>query len=513
MNVSNSPPNSNTQRPSRALRGVALALPIAVVALAALPHLPRGICYEDSGDLQVAAAVLGIPHPPGYAGYISLGHLLTRVMPLDPALTLNAVCLACGLAAVGLCTYMQLRLGVTPLVSAAGALCFAIHHEVWSQILVPEVYLPSLLLLIGALLATDRWIEIGGRGRLFCAAVLLGFLIANRPPALLFAPFFAAVFWTTARRMKPARARLLGDAAIALLGLALPIAYTFGYLYCRDVPADPYNYIEGTSQAQPEILPAEDAGPLVKLERVFWQATAAQYRDRITLRIDELLHNWKHAVLRLASYPPIPSAALLGIVLFGAYRLWRRRRECAVLLIGCAVAAFVFTGCYRDPGFPADLLPALLGATVCAGSAITALLHRWRSRYRPGVEALLLAVVCCWIFANARERSFAAYDADASSYVAHVELDRVPVGSVIFSSWRTSPPLWYALLVLHDRPDVEIVNAEPQDWMSLAARYDAGAPPRPVYFAYEPPEPAGRTFVEEAGLFRAAALQPTREGG
>ena len=64
---------------------LAILIAVMVIAAVTVPRLPPGICYGDSGDLQTASATLGIAHPPGYAGYVTLGYLITRIPGVDPA--------------------------------------------------------------------------------------------------------------------------------------------------------------------------------------------------------------------------------------------------------------------------------------------------------------------------------------------------------------------------------------------------------------------------------------------
>ena len=476
------------------MRAAAVTLPIVVVACATWPHLPRGICYEDSGDFQVAAMTLGIPHPPGYAGYVSIGYLLTRLLPLNAAYTINLACLACGLAIVGLGVHLMMRLGAHPIYAAIAGVVLACHGEVWPQLLVPEVYLPSLLLLVGAILVCregcpERW-------RLVLGAVLLGMLVANRPPALLFVPVFVGACWF-GRRTK----QWAADWGLALVAFVLPIAYSAGYFYVRDVPWTGYNYIEGAARSEPGTLPALGDGAGACCERVWWLMSALAYRDRVTFAPGEMWGNWVQAGRRLCepSFAVLLFFLVIGFVGFRA--VLREHRRAGWLLAGCGVTALAYAGCYRDPGYPADLLPFVLALIVFAGVAITRWLGPLRGRYWKVGAVLLLGFSCYCVFDYARERSSLAYDVDATRYVERIWAAKLPDGAVILSSWRTYPPLWYATRVIVDRRDVEIVNGDPEDWITMAMPYAAGELPRAVYFSYEPPRPGDERFLEEYGLY------------
>ena len=63
----------------------AIAVTLGIAIAVTVPRLPSSICLGDSGGIQLAAATLGITHPPGYVGYMSLAHLFTLVPGVDPA--------------------------------------------------------------------------------------------------------------------------------------------------------------------------------------------------------------------------------------------------------------------------------------------------------------------------------------------------------------------------------------------------------------------------------------------
>lgn len=49
----------------KGLDRLAVALALAVIGVVTIPRLPPGVCFSDSGDLQLASATLGIMHLPG----------------------------------------------------------------------------------------------------------------------------------------------------------------------------------------------------------------------------------------------------------------------------------------------------------------------------------------------------------------------------------------------------------------------------------------------------------------
>src|SRR5574341_874215 len=88
-------------RPDRRLADAA----VFVVALALYwLTLARGLLPADAGEFQLAAATLGVAHPPGYPLYTLLGWVFTRLMPANPMRGLNlfsAVTMALAVVIVG----------------------------------------------------------------------------------------------------------------------------------------------------------------------------------------------------------------------------------------------------------------------------------------------------------------------------------------------------------------------------------------------------------------------------
>ncbi|MCH7592399.1 MAG: DUF2723 domain-containing protein, partial [Planctomycetes bacterium] len=179
---------------------IAPGLAVVFISALAIPRLPPGVCFEDAGDLQLASATLGIMHPPGYAGYVTLGWFVSRVPGVDPAYMVSLACFASGLTAIWFCMLLQIRLGVSSWIAGALGLALTAHPRVWSNLLVPEVYAPTLALLAGAAYLLVRSVHRGVRRDMLLAALLYGLALANRPPLLFMLPFFLVAWWTARSR-------------------------------------------------------------------------------------------------------------------------------------------------------------------------------------------------------------------------------------------------------------------------------------------------------------------------
>lgn len=195
-----------------------------------------GVLFGDSGELQFAAWLAGLPHPTGYPLYILLGwvwsHLLAGLGLAEPARALNLLSALFAALAVGV-VYAAARLlaavaapssssAAQRLAGLLAALTFAFTLAFWSQALVAEVYTlhAALLALILGLALQWRSAEDGSRGRWLAAlGVTLGLGLAHHRTTALLLPVLAAFVWANSARGRRLRslARLVAFAALPLL--------------------------------------------------------------------------------------------------------------------------------------------------------------------------------------------------------------------------------------------------------------------------------------------------------
>ena len=515
-NISDPPVEATLTQPGGALKGSSagwarlswldrylVALVILVLAGVTIPQLPPGICYGDSGGLQLASATLGITHPPGYAGYVSLGFIVTLVPGANPAYMVSLLCLAAGLAALLLCILMQVRLGVPPGLAGAVALCLTAHPRIWGNLLSPEVYMPSLAFLAASAYWLVKYARLGRRRDLLLAGLLFGFVLANRPPAVLTLPFFLLAWWFAARKQTTSWRRSIYTLLLAAGAATAPGVYSLGYLWVRDTAQTPFNYIEQYND-EFRVLPETRAGASAKLERVVWHATGRQFHDRLG-------NTWAGVRLKLIwlrnQLLPAHSLTLtigLIIAIFGAVVAFRRCPCSTLLLVGFAVASVVFVCAYRVIDAAADLLPLLFAVGVFSGAALSSLFtERYGSRAQLA-SALILAAAAVFTVFHAPRRYPAGRAADARPYLTMIEWQTLPKHTMICSSWFRSCPLWYAQHVLGRRPDIEVINATPGNWPQLIAQN----PDRPVFTTTNPGHLEGLTADPRPPLWRVQRSAP-----
>lgn len=454
----------------------AVAVTLLISVAVTISRIPPGICIGDPGDLQLASATLGIMHPPGYTGYVTLGYLFTRIPGADPAYVVTLACLGAGLIAILLALLWQVRLGVNPWIASAVCLALLAHPEVWSNLLAPEVYAPSIAFLAASGYMLVRYTRLGVRRDLFLACAFYGLVLANRPPVSFAFFFFVLAWWAGGRRWDSTWRRSAANLSIAAAIIVAPTVYAFAFIWLRDRTDVAYNYIQ-QDNAFGKQLPESSEGAEAKMKRVWWHMAALQFREYM----GDTWHGIR-AKLRWLWRQLLPGelfvtfAAMMAVVVAGAVVVFWRCPPSGFLLCGFALAAAVFVSIYRVHGQAADVVPIVFAGYVLFGVAVSTGLdaaarlfaRRPPNRLHPiarwaGVTGTILLAV--WTFFDADHRRHTGRGYDALPFLAELDIDTLPPNTAIFSIWPQSPPLWYAQLRRTDRTDVEVVNATTDRWL------------------------------------------------
>ncbi len=483
---------------------IVLGSVLLLVAAVTLTRLPPGVCFSDSGDLQLASSTLGIMHPTGYPGYATIGYLVTRIPGVDPAYLVTLTCWTSGIVVLWLAMLMQMRLGVSAWLAGTTTLILTAHPRIWTALIVPEVYLPTLALVAAAAYLLIRFTHHGKRKDLLPAALLFGFALANRPPVLFFFPFFATAWWLGRNRWDVSWRRSAASLSLSAACIAGPCLFSFAYLWLRDRPDATYNYIE-QHNARLQVLPEASAGAGAKLERVIWQASGRQFRHFMGTSWRET--RMKILWLRHELLPPhqqyILALAWL-IVLFGVVVTLMRCRASAVLLAGMLLASTVFVCLYRLHGQAADLLPLLFAATILGGVAISILLPHEQKR-APYVAISLAAAVATLTVTGAPNRVSPGKKEDARPFLTELDIQSLPPRTAICVEWRLATPLWYARSIRTHRTDLDILCTDDGGAIERALE----TPDRLILVGTKTPGVKGYTTAPYRNLWRLIPKETT----
>ncbi|MBI2322947.1 MAG: DUF2723 domain-containing protein [Chloroflexi bacterium] len=442
------------------LRAAALLPSLLALALylrTAAPTITWRNGGDDSGDLVVAAATLGIPHPTGYPTYVVLGHLATWLPFGEVAYRLSllsALSAALAVSLVGALVYLLARrsVGAPPalalLGALAGALAFGTSQLFWSQAAIPEVYALHLGFVSAIVFALVVWRAWGGERWLVAAAALLGLGLGNHVTLALLLP---AALPLVLDRPAPWR-----DGA---LRRRVALAFAAGLAI--------YLYLPWRGAQFPPLLWGEPHHPAGLLAHV----TGALYQRYLFLGAPgDALSRAAHVATLLVEQIGWPGF-VLGVV--GAWWLWQSDRRLAVAGLVIVVGSAFFAVNYYARDSEVYLLPLFAAWAVALGVGAPALARvagealrverRWRVRL-----GLALAVAALLATALQVPQTYARVDASADLTArdfARDVLAALPPRAVLLSdSDAHTFSLWYAQDVLGLRPDVAIVDLRLVAW-------------------------------------------------
>ncbi|MBU0704281.1 MAG: DUF2723 domain-containing protein, partial [Chloroflexi bacterium] len=425
--------------------GVTFAVALVVYVATAAP----GLLPADAGEFQLAAALLGVAHPPGYPLYTMLGHLFIRLLPWGtPAYSLNlmsGLLAATMLVLVARATRLWARrLGASPIVALTGGLAAALAlgtaTTFWAQATIANVrtlavFFAALALYGLARFATAENSRDADRA-LILLALALGLGGSHYPPLAFVSIFFVIYLLLTEPRLIAQPRRWWRPLLAGLVSFSLPLIY----LPIRGAMGAPLapDSLDTWSGFLHHFLARGFSGDM------FAFANSTDLPHRLALLPTLFPFQFNIALLL---------AALLGLV-----GLVRRDWRLFVLLTGSLALHTFVSITYRAPQTVEYLMPAYLPIAIAAG-LLPSLLPR----------SPTLAILCCsltlWaglLNGWAHGPSFVELADDYTARQA-IEplLETAPAQALILADWRWAMPLRYLREVEGLRPDVEVQYVYP----------------------------------------------------
>jgi hypothetical protein len=408
------------------------------------------IFVEDSAEFSTAAAVFGVPHPPGYPLYTLLAGLFVRALPFgDVGYRSNLFSAVCGAATVTMVWMVVRRIGASRLAALAATLSFAVGATFWSESLAAEVHSLNGLLIVLALFCTFEAVRTPNARRYAWAGLTIGLAIGHRNiNGLFLAPLLMLL--ELERRKQGENPRLIAATAGALLASAavylyLPIAAS------RD--------------------PAIDMGAPSTFQR-FWAVVTAQAYVRHLASASPATD-----LGRLAQFfRGLPGN--LGLALFaapvGLVLLHRRgQRGLLIALAWLAAASFAFGAIYNVPDVASYWIPTYLALAIASAVGFDS----WR-----GKSAVVLPLVAVAAIPFVISSLSLHGTALARSYGRGLLASAPPRALIVSLADTETHVLIYEQAVEHLRPDAVVVSASELDgWYvdQLSRRHPDVAWPAP----------------------------------
>lgn len=476
---------------------VALALAGAFFGLYLLT-LCRAVFWYDSAEYVTAAVTLGIPHPPGYPLYTTVGHVFTW-LPIEPAVAINAMSSTFAAIAVGLTYLICRRLGMDRVPSGVGAATLGGGKLFWANAVIAEVYCPALAVVALVIYLLLRSRQEARFGLTLLAAFVAGLGLGVHLSIATLGLGFALLVWSygiSIERPSDLRALFAGTGSwgrarrsLAAGGMAFLGSLVFLYLPLRAAQNPPLNF-----------------GNPSNFERFKWVVTGGTYKGWFRDDLDLIARSL--AIAEAFNEQLLFAGVVLAIV--GVIWLWQRRPLDCVAFALMAVGNIGFFFRYEVHDVAVFFLPTtlLLCCFVGAGAqslidAIVRLVTAVRAPVmRHLVRGALVVFTGALALGNYRDVDMSEFT-ETEEFIEAMVSD-LPDNAVILN--YTTPPEWkldavfgmYAQKVLGQRTDVDIVI--PVEPAVVHSVLQSG---RPVY-AYAPVAPLVRDFkiIPHGPLFR-----------
>ncbi len=436
----------------------ALSLYLSTLAPSVLPG--------DSGELQLAAATWGIPHPTGYPLYILLGRLFALFPVRSVAYRLNLFSAVAAAGAVWATYRLGRELGLRHVSSLVGAALLAVSETFWSQAVIAEKYALNAFFVAVNLWLGWRWRSavVAGRehGCRLCAwAACYGLsLTHHRTMLLLFPAWVLLILLTDRRALRRGGWRVAASFFIPLsLYLLLP-------LFSALDPPYAYTRVDSVRSFFDLVMAGEYRGALFSGG---WSALPGRLVDM--------------GRLALRQFSPWGLLMVVG----GWAILYRRQRAMALTILVGAAAELAFAVNYYVPNTFVYYLPAYVLVAVCGGVLVDGALTFLGGRRHLSLVVLLLAGVVpfylgTWRWPGMdRRHSYARlpfnYDYGQAS------LRALSPGALLVGDWMPCTVLRYVQVIAGLAPTAQIEVVDPLEWGWERVVGDALTSGRAVYLA------------------------------
>lgn len=408
-----------------------------------------GIYAGDSGDLVTAAALGGVPHPPGYPLYTFLGWLLSKLPLMTFSWRLTLLSSLPHAMTVGLAYAIVYRLTKQRIASLVTALLLVGNYLFFLYSVTPEVFAMLDLFVAALFYLVVELVERFSWRRVYVLTVIVGLSLTHHHVILFFGPAILYYAFTNRKQLLRNRRGLLLSAVLFFVGvipyLYIPIAARSDAVINWDRAVDLDSFVR--------LITRRDYGTFI---------SGGAFSPELPPRLIAVKAYVQFVLLDFGIAP-----LLLGAL--GLWTLWKQRRSVAVIVavalgvlgpIFFFYASFPLSSRFSLGTYERFLLPTYLLIAILAGVGLTRVFEIVRSRLIKGVlVTLLFALIGSSLFTTVWR--FWGIQSDRTAEELGIDiLSSVPKNAIVLLAFDT--PLFttqYVRYGLNVRPDVRLIHA------------------------------------------------------
>ncbi len=434
----------------------------------------------DGGDLTTAAATLGVPHPPGYPVYVTLGYLFAQLPINSVAYRLNLMSAICTALAAALITLTIIRFTPTLIlprfaregIGMIAGLSFATAPMVWGQATIAEVhglnifFAASIVFLITPIVFRSEKIS---AWRSVSAALLWGLSCGNLLTIGALLPLMIVAGWKQYFSLQSsAVSRRLRSAIIPILAFMAGLN-VYWLVALRAATQPPVNW-----------------GNAVTFDSFLNQITAQLYRGYLVAVPLADYPNRLIAVGQLIVTQFGWPGVLLGAI--GVYQALNSRNKNWRWLSGpiALYSAFAFT--YNTIDADLYFIPVWMFAAWAIARGSLEIIRWINSKAASSLVSSSIAIIILILVpVNMVASNFAAMDLsqdDTAPKFMQAISARMPRNAIVLTtSDAYTFTLWYYRAIEHQRPDIAVIDIRMSefDWYAQMV-IDQGSAPNFVPF-------------------------------
>lgn len=440
------------------------------------------VTFVDSGELIVAAKVVGVAHPPGFPLYVLLTHLFTLIPIGNIAERVNFASAFFGALAVAFLFLLVSEISrslkgtkktaekeksprkkdrreakssaaateasyslITFLPALIAALVLAFSRTLWSFATVAEVYTLNTLLIVVVCFLMLCWRRTRDDRLVYAAALAFGLgLGVHHVTVGVMLPALALFVYRTAGLSFFKSTRLIYSALIAIT--VTIVAYAYLPLAAQQAPV--------MNWGDPQTL-----------QRLWWHITGHQYQVFFSFSPEQIANQASQfAALAAREFNPawLPMPLLLAAL--GFVDLCKRDRTIFWFLLLIFVADLAYSlnyeiaedkGAYYLPAFTCLAIATGLGAS----SLLTIISKKWtRANLKTIAAAAMIVLIPLLTLAGNYPFTNRNNFYLASDYVSNIQRPIAPQGMLLTSDWQAYSPLLYFREIEQQRRDITAID-------------------------------------------------------